>query len=128
VRFKKREEAALNVINESIRRIPAQHYPKRHQQLRAATSKGSRKNAATKPRERPLPVRAQDQEDQSGAGQQCRLQRKHNQGNTDSFGDFHGASFPAWPRDSCAAPLESSGHQRGGPGSGMNSVSPGTVA
>lgn len=46
VRFKKLEDAALDVIGESIRRMPAQHYIERYQQVLAATPKGSRKKAA----------------------------------------------------------------------------------
>lgn len=43
VRFKKLEDTALDVIGESIRRIPAQRYIGRYQAMLAATSKGSRK-------------------------------------------------------------------------------------
>jgi hypothetical protein len=46
VRFKKLEDAALDVIGESIRRMAAQHYIERYRALIAATPKGSRKNAA----------------------------------------------------------------------------------
>jgi hypothetical protein len=46
VRFKKLEDAALDVIGESIRRMPAQHYIERYQHVLAATPKGSRKKAA----------------------------------------------------------------------------------
>lgn len=46
VRFKKLEDAALDVIGEAIRRIPAQRYIERYQAVLAATSKGSRNKAA----------------------------------------------------------------------------------
>jgi hypothetical protein len=46
VRFRKLEDVALDVIGESIRRIPAQRYIERYRQVLAATAKGSRKPAA----------------------------------------------------------------------------------
>jgi hypothetical protein len=45
VRIKKLDDAALDVIGESIRRIPAQLYIERYQQV-LATAKGSRKKSA----------------------------------------------------------------------------------
>lgn len=46
MRFKKLDDVALDVIGEAIRRIPAQRYIERYQQVLAATSKGSRKKTA----------------------------------------------------------------------------------
>jgi hypothetical protein len=43
VRFKKLEDVALDVIGESIRRMPAQHYIERYQTVLATAVKGSRK-------------------------------------------------------------------------------------
>lgn len=45
VRFRKLEDAALDVIGESVRRMPAQLYIERYQAALAATSKGGRKKA-----------------------------------------------------------------------------------
>jgi hypothetical protein len=41
VRFKKLDDAALDVIGESIRRIPAQHYIQRYLEVLATAKKGS---------------------------------------------------------------------------------------
>ncbi len=46
VRFRKLEDAALDVIGESIRRNPATRYIERYQQALAAVPKGGRKKAA----------------------------------------------------------------------------------
>lgn len=47
VRFKKLDDVALDVIGESIRRMPAQRYIERYEAVLAATTKGGRKKTAS---------------------------------------------------------------------------------
>jgi hypothetical protein len=63
VRFKKLEDAALDVIGESIRRMPAQRYIERYEAVLATSKSNVRKKKFKSP------VRDQHQEDQGGAGQ-----------------------------------------------------------
>jgi hypothetical protein len=46
IRFKKLEDVALDVIGESIRRMPLQRYIERYQSVLATTVQGGRKNTA----------------------------------------------------------------------------------
>lgn len=46
VRFRKLEDIALDVIGESIRRMPSQRYIERYEHVLATTAKGSRKKTA----------------------------------------------------------------------------------